>query len=63
MGFSGGTSGKEPTCQCRRHKKCGLDSWVGKIPWRKEWLLYWRILWTEEPGGLQSIEWEKVEQD
>ena len=23
-------SGKEPTCQCRRH---GLDSWIRKIPW------------------------------
>ena len=26
-------SGKESTCQCRRHKGYGLDSWVGKIPW------------------------------
>ena len=24
-GFPGGTSGKEPTCQCRRHKRCGFD--------------------------------------
>ena len=22
------------TCQCKRH---GLDPWVGKIPWRREW--------------------------
>ena len=29
-----GASGKEPTCQCRRHKRRGYDSWVGKIPWR-----------------------------
>ena len=27
-------SGKEPTCQCRRH---GFDPWVGKIPWRRKW--------------------------
>ena len=27
-------SGKESTCQCRRH---GFDHWIGKIPWRKEW--------------------------
>ena len=27
--FPGGTSGKEPTCQCRRHKRCGFDTWVG----------------------------------
>ena len=28
-------SGKESTCQCRRH---GLDPWVGRIPWRRKWL-------------------------
>ena len=32
MGFPGGTSGKEPTCQCRRCKRLGFDPWVGKIP-------------------------------
>ena len=37
MGFRGGTSGGEPACQCRRHKRCGFNSWVGKIPWRKVW--------------------------
>ena len=30
-------SSKEPTCQCRRHKRCGFDPWVGKIPWRRAW--------------------------
>ena len=29
--------GKEPTRQCRRHKKHGFDPWVGKIPLRKAW--------------------------
>ena len=28
---------KEPACQCRRHKRCGFDPWVRKIPWRKKW--------------------------
>jgi len=37
MGFPGGASGKEPTCQCRRHERCGFDPWVGKIPWRRTW--------------------------
>ena len=37
MGFSGGTSGEEPACKCRRHKRDGLDPWVGKIPWRRAW--------------------------
>ena len=31
-GFPGGTSGKEPTCQCRSHKKSTLDPWIGKNP-------------------------------
>ena len=37
VGFPGGISGKEPTCQCRRCKKHGFDLWVGKIPWRRMW--------------------------
>ena len=28
--------GKESSCQCRRHKSCGFDPWVGKIPWGKK---------------------------
>ena len=35
LGFPGGTSSKESTCQCRRRKRCGFNSWVGKIPWRR----------------------------
>ena len=37
LGFSGGTSGKEPTYQCRRHKICGFHPWVREIPWRRAW--------------------------
>ena len=37
LGFPGGTSGKDLTCQCRRHKRCRFDPWVGKIPWRRAW--------------------------
>ena len=37
LGFPGGTSGKEPTCQCRSHKRCRSDPWVGKIPCRRAW--------------------------
>ena len=25
------------TCQCRRHRRCGFNPWVGKIPWRRTW--------------------------
>ena len=34
-GVPGGTSGKELTCQCRRHKRHRFNPWVGKIPWRR----------------------------
>ena len=32
LGFPDGDSGKESTCQCRRHKRHGFNTWVGKIP-------------------------------
>ena len=35
FGFPGGTGGKEPTCQRRRHKRWEFNPWVGKIPWRR----------------------------
>ena len=40
----------------------------GKIPQRRKWqvtpnILAWKILWTEEPGGLQSIESQRVGHD
>ena len=31
-GFPGGASGKEFTCQCRRHKRHGFNPWVWKTP-------------------------------
>jgi len=37
LGFPGGTSGKEPTCQCRRSKRLKFDPWAGQIPWRRAW--------------------------
>ena len=30
MGFPGGASGTEPTCQLRRRKTRGLDPWIRK---------------------------------
>ena len=54
--FAGGSSGKEPTFQGRRHKRRGFDPWVGKIPWRRAWqstpvFLLGDSPWTEEPGS------------
>ena len=44
-----------------------VQSWVGKIPWRRKWLthssiLAWKTPWTEEPGGLH-IPWGCKESD
>ena len=33
----GDASGKEPSCQCRRHKKHRFDSLFRKIPWKRVW--------------------------
>ena len=37
LNWTGGTSGKESACQCRRHGRHRFDPWVGKIPWRRKW--------------------------
>ena len=61
MGFPGGTSGKEPTCQ-----DMGLN-----IPWGQEYpleesiathssLLAWRIPWAEKLVEVQSIGLQRV---
>ena len=32
MGFPDGTSDKEFTCLCRRHKRCRFDPWSERYP-------------------------------
>ena len=54
IGFLGGTSGKEPACQCRRHKRHRFNPWVGKIPWRKAWQPT-PIFWPGESYGQRSL--------
>ena len=54
----GGDSGKASTCQCRTRKGRGLDP--GEDPLEKEMAPYsntlaWKIPWTDEPDGLQSM--------
>jgi len=36
-GIPAEASSKEPACQCRRHKRCTFNPWVGMIPWRRAW--------------------------
>ena len=62
-GFPGGSSGKDPTSQRRRPKRCRFNPWVRKIPWRRKWLpciVAWRITQTEEPGRLQFISSQSI---
>ena len=68
MGFPGGASGKEPAYQCRRQKRHMFDPWIGRIPWSRKWQLNSLFLpgespWTEEPGRLQSVGWQRVRHD
>ena len=56
---------KEPTCQCRRHKRHRFPLWVRKIPWRRAWqptpvFSSGESPWTGEPGGLQSTGLQRV---
>ena len=37
LDFPGGTSGKEPAYQCRRHKRRGFNPCIRKIPGKKAW--------------------------
>ena len=57
----GGSVGKESACQCRETQVQSLDQ---EDALEKEMATHssipaWKILWTEEPGGLQSMELQK----
>ena len=62
LGFPGGASGKELTCQGRRRKRWGFHPWVGTILWRKKWqpTLVFLPRESHEPGRLQSIGSQRV---
>ena len=65
QGFPGGTSGEEPACQCRRHKKMrvrslGLEDPLEEGKAVRSSILAWRIPWTEKPGGLLSMGSQRV---
>ena len=64
IGLPAGVRGKKPACQCRKHKR-GVQSLGREDPLEEEMathssILAWRMLWTEEPGRLQSIELHRV---
>ena len=52
QGFPGGSAGKRICLQCRRP---GFDPWLGKIPWRREWLPS-PVFWPGDFHGQRSLE-------
>ena len=64
--FPGGASGKELTCQCRKHKtqvrSLGVEDPLEE-GMATHSSLAWRVPWTEEPGGLQSTRSQRVRHD
>ena len=51
----GGASGKEPDCQIRRHKRCGFNPWVGKIPSLEEDLVTTPVFLSGEYHAQRSL--------
>ena len=63
-GFLGSTR-KEPACLCRRHKKYRFhreDPLEEGVATHSS-ILAWRIPWTEDPRGLQSMGSQRVGHD
>ena len=63
-GFPGGANGNPPA-KAGGERDSGLIPGFGKIPLEEEMaahssILAWRIPWTEEPGGVQSIGSQRV---
>ena len=46
--------GKESACQCRRHKRCAFNFWVGKILWRRKWQPV-SVFWSRKSHGQRSL--------
>ena len=62
LGFPGGSDGKESACNAG---DLGSILWPGRPPGEGNTathssILAWEISWTEEPGGLQPMEMQRV---
>ena len=67
MGFPGGSTVKNPPA-----KQEMQETWVQSLGWEETLeeevathssIPFWRISWTEEPGGLQSMGSQRVGHD
>ena len=64
MGFPGGSDGKESACNAGdRVQSLGQADPLEKDMATNSSILARRIPWTEEPGGLQSMELQRVGHD
>ena len=64
MGFPGASEGKESACNAGDLGLIpGLGRSPGAGPGNPPSILAWRIQWTEEPGGLQGMESQRVGHD
>ena len=60
-GFPGGTDGKESACNAADQvQSLGQEDSMEKETATHSSILAWRIPWTEEPGGLQSMGSQRV---
>ena len=60
MGFPGGARGAASACQMQEPQETRVPSLGREDPLEEDMathssILTWRILWTEEPGGRQSV--------
>ena len=62
-GFQGGTSGKEPTCQCKRQNLLSQEDPLEEGMEILSSIPAWRIPWTEETGMLQSMGSQRIRHD
>ena len=61
QGFPGSSDGKESACNVGLIP--GQENPLEKEMATRSSILAWKIPWTEEPGGLQSMGSERVEND
>ena len=70
LGFPGGSVDKKKNLPANAGDTGDLDSIheLGRFPWKEEMATHssifaWKISWTEEPGGLQSVGSQRVGYD
>ena len=64
MGFAAGSGGKESACSAGDPVLAlGREDPLEEVMATHSSILAWRIPWTDEPGGLQSIGSKRVGHD